>query len=66
MTHMDPRFMTYNSAPLWLFFGLMAYQIFAYFFISDEEEEDEDDQLVEGLEDYYVALKKEDKAIAIG
>lgn len=65
LTHMDPRFMTYNSAPLWLFFALMAYQIFAYFFITEEEEE-EDDQLVEGLEDYYVALKKEDKAIAIG
>lgn len=66
MTHMDPRFMTYNSAPLWLFFGLMAYQIFTYFFVSSEEEEEDDDQLVEGLEDYYVALKEEDKAICIG
>ena len=37
-----------------------------WFCPSTGDEEDEDDQLVEGLADYYVALKTDDKALLIG
>lgn len=65
LTHMDPRFLTYNSAPMWLFVLLMLRAVYRWA-MSITEEDEEDDQLVEGLEDYYDALKKDDKEIAIG
>lgn len=65
ITHLDPRLLTYNSAPMWLFIVLVTYSIVSWLFCSADDEE-EDDGLVEGLEDYYTALKKDDKAMTIG
>ena len=64
-THMDPSHMTYNSCLLWLFFALILMKLYQYFFAGEEEEED-DDQLVEGLDNYFDALKVFDKSITIG
>ena len=44
----------------------MLYMIIRAIFGADEDEEDEQDQLVEGLSEYYEALKKEDKNIVCG
>ncbi len=66
MEHMDPRHLTYNSAPLWLFFALVVKNLVQYYFFPDNEEEDDEDQLVEGLENYFDALKELDKYVAIG
>lgn len=65
LTHMDPRHLTYNSAPLWLFFALIVFDLIKYYYFPEEEEE-EDDQLVEGLENYFDAFKPSDKKVSIG
>lgn len=66
-THMNPMYMTYNSAPLWMLAAIFVYSLLSRWFCpSTGDEEDEDDQLVEGLADYYVALKTDDKALLIG
>jgi hypothetical protein len=67
MTHMDPTWMTYNSGPLWLLIFIIGWGFFKKItgYCSDDEE-DEGDQLVEGLADYYEALKKGDKSSIIG
>lgn len=66
-SHMDPTFMTYNSGPLWLLFFIFIYKLICWCtgWGGDEEEEGED-QLVEGLADYYDALKDADKSALIG
>lgn len=65
--HMDPTYMTYNSGPLWILILIFTYGILSRCFCpSNDDEEDEDDQLVEGLQDYYIALKKDDKSVLIG
>lgn len=64
-SHMDPRHLTYNSAPLWLFFILIVVGL-VYWFMGWEEEEEDDDQLVEGLENYFDACKPKDRAMSIG
>lgn len=67
MTHMDPTYMTYNSGPLWILIFIMLYGILCRCFCpSGDDDEDEEDQLVEGLSDYYVALKQADKSSLIG
>ena len=66
MTHMDPTMLTYNSAPMWLFIILITKDLVTYFCCKQEEEEDDDDQLVEGLDDFFTALKVDDKAMTIG
>ena len=65
---MDPTFMTYNSGPLWLLILIICWGFFKKItgFCNSDDEEDEGDQLVEGLADYYEALKKGDKASIIG
>lgn len=66
-THMDPTFFTYNSGPLWLLTGILLWKIISWCcgWSGDSEDED-DDQLVEGLSDYYDALKDDDRAALIG
>ena len=62
-------FMTYNSGPMWLLAAVLAYRLFYWFmgvFCGWTEEEEEDDGLVEGLSDYYDALKIPDQAAYIG
>ena len=44
---------------------LLIYSILARCFCAANEEDD-DDQLVEGLDDYYEALKANDKEQALG
>jgi hypothetical protein len=65
---MNPTLMTYNSGPMWLLILIIAYGIFSRCFCpaSDEDEGDGEDQLVEGLEEYYIALKADDKSSLIG
>jgi len=66
-SHMDPTHMTYNSGPLWLLILIFVYTMLTKWFgRGGEDEEDEDDQLVEGLADYYDALKDDDKNSMIG
>jgi len=62
---MNPFEMTYNSPPIFTFFAVVLYSIIKRLCYSNEEEE-EDDGLVEGLDEYYEALKKKDKVIVIG
>lgn len=50
---------------MWLFIFLVTYSIVSWLFCSADDDDD-DDGLVEGLEDYYTALKKDDKAMTIG
>lgn len=64
--HMDPTFMTYNSGPLWLLILIFVWSLIQHCRGVSEEEGDEEDQLVEGLADYYDALKVADKAALIG
>jgi len=64
-SHMDPTYMTYNSGPMWLLILVCVYRLFRYCSGATDEEE-EDDGLVEGLDDYYDALKINDKAAYIG
>ena len=52
MTHANPLFMTYNTAPIMLFFGQCLYLLYRMICGYAEEEESEDDQLVEGLASY--------------
>lgn len=67
MAHMDPTFMTYNSGPMWLLIFIILYKLVCWCTgWGSGEEEDEADQLVEGLADYYDALKDADKAMLIG
>ena len=68
MSHMNPLHMTYNSGPLWLLIFIFLWAIFCWATGRNEESEDEDEEgmLVEGLEEYYVALKDDDKASLIG
>lgn len=64
--HLNPMFMTYNSGPVWclalIILGSWVYNR-CY---PDSAEEEEDDQLVEGLEDYFQALKKSDRNSLVG
>ena len=67
LTHAKPWDLTYNTAPMILFYLQLAYialQIFCWVVSSDEE--DEDDQLVEGLSTYQEALKLDDQALVQG
>ena len=66
--HMNPTLMTYNSGPMWLLILIILYGLFAKFFCPTREGDDDDgeDQLVEGLEEYYIALKADDKNSLIG
>lgn len=57
--------MTYNSPPMICLVILLIYSILARCFCAANEEDD-DDQLVEGLDDYYEALKANDKEQALG
>ena len=63
---MDPRFMTYNSGPLWLLILIMTYSIIQYFGSGDDADEEVEENLVEGLASYQDALKEEDKSCIIG
>lgn len=67
-SHMDPTFMTYNSGPMWLLIAIIIYKLICLCtgWGDDSEEDDEGDQLVEGLLDYYDALKDDDRAALIG
>ena len=57
---MNPLFMTYNSAPLWLLVLIILWSVFKWFTgYGSDDEEDGDDMLVEGLAPYYEALKKD-------
>ena len=57
--------MTYNSPPLIVFFILILYYLYRYL-AGVEDETEEEDMLVEGLAEYYDALKLEDKNIIRG
>ena len=57
--------MTYNSPPIIMFFILLLYYLYRYLMDIEEEEEDLG-ELVEGLSNYYEALKDEDKNIIRG
>jgi len=65
LSHMDPTYMTYNSGPLWILLLILVYRIVSKFYCPDNDDDD-DDGLVEGLADYYDALKDADKACLIG
>ena len=53
MTHANPMKMTYNTAPIIVFFGQCAYILLKILcMLGGGEEEEEGDQLVEGLESY--------------
>jgi len=66
-THMDPTFMTYNSGPMWILIFIVLFKIICYCTgWGSEDDEDEGDQLVEGLSDYYDALKDTDRSMLIG
>lgn len=66
-SHMDPTYMTYNSGPLWLLIMIIIWSgLTKCFCPASGDEDDDEEQLVEGLQEYYVALKKEDKASLIG
>ena len=59
---MDPTFMTYNSGPMWLLILIILYKLVCWCTgYGSDDEEDEADQLVEGLVDYFEALKEADK-----
>lgn len=58
--------MTYNSGPMWLSIGILIWSLIQTCRGEQEDAESEDDQLVEGLADYYDALKADDKAALIG
>ena len=67
LTHAKPWDLTYNTAPMILFYLQLAYialQIFCW--VVSSAEEDEDDQLVEGLSTYQEALKLDDQALVQG
>lgn len=51
---------TYNSPPIFMFFLLLAWRLICFCWPAPSED-DEGDQLVEGLEVYYEALKASDK-----
>ena len=65
---MDPTFMTYNSGPMWLFILIILYRLVSWCTGRgiEEEKEEDNEMLVEGLADYYKALKEDDKACLIG
>ena len=63
---MNPFFMTYNSGPLWILILIISYSVFCYITGYGSGEEEDEDQLVEGLADYYDALKDSDKSSIIG
>lgn len=66
-SHMDPTFMTYNSGPLWLLIFIILFKLICWCTgWGGDDEEDESDQLVEGLADYYDALKEADKSTLLG
>ena len=59
--------MTYNSGPLWLLILIFLWSVFTTVTgYCGEEEDGDDDQLVEGLAEYYDALKDADKSSLIG
>ena len=51
LTHANPFHMTYNSAPILLFFVLVSWKIICYFYPSKEDDESEEN-LIEGLASY--------------
>ena len=57
--------MTYNSGPMWILALVMLYRTIQWL-RGVQDEEEEDDGLVEGLSDYYDALKDSDKQALIG
>ena len=57
--------MTYNTPPIIMFFFLILYYTYRQV-MGIEDEEEEQKELVEGLADYYDALKLEDKRIIRG
>jgi len=63
---MDPTFMTYNSGPLWLLIFIILFKLICWCTGWGDGGDDESDQLVEGLADYYDALKDADKSTLLG
>ena len=63
---MDPRFLTYNSGPLWLLVIIIITMFYKSCMHALSAEEVDEDQLFEGLKDYQEALKDDDKSIIIG
>ena len=57
--------MTYNSGPMWILILVMLWRMLNWC-RGVEDEDEEDDGLVEGLADYYDALKESDKQALIG
>ena len=57
--------MTYNTAPFIIFVVIALYRCVQCIWGGGDEESDADN-LVEGLDEYYNALKKEDKSIILG
>ena len=49
---MDPRFMTYNSGPMWLMIIIIIIMVYYGCMDALNYEETDDDQLFEGLKDY--------------
>ena len=66
LTHMDPRFLTYNSGPLWLMLIIILIMVYKSCMNALADEIEEEEQLFEGLKDYQEALKDDDKNIIIG
>jgi len=66
-SHMNPGFMTWNTAPMMLLTFIIIYKIICCITgWGADSEDDEGDQLVEGLAEYYDALKAGDKSALIG
>lgn len=62
---MDPTLPTYNSGSMWLMIFIFLYGMYCWC-RGEQEDESEEEQLVEGLADYYDALKDADKNALIG
>lgn len=56
---------TYNSPPIFMFYLMLAWRVICFCWPAPSED-DEGDQLVEGLEEYYEALKASDKGKICG
>lgn len=66
-THMDPTFMTYNSGPMWILILIIVFRMVCWCTgWGSDDEEDEGEQLVEGLSNYYDALKDTDRSMLVG
>lgn len=60
MSQSWPLHPSWNTAPIIMFYILFLTRLYAIIWPTSEEESEED-QLVEGLEEYYEALKQKDK-----